>query len=283
MTSTYNMVKILKKKRSIDGSVKYLYYFEDGSLAEAIRFKMGQQESICISTQIGCPIGCRFCAVSNYQFVRNLQSDEIIGEVELVLNDTPHLNRFDEVAFQGTGEPLYNLVHVARAAEVLCEKGLATYCSVATSGNHVNFSKLKKTMLQKVYLSLHATEDKTRARLIPKVPQASIDHLLKIARKHVQQTGIKVTINYILLKNINDTEGDLTRLIDMLKPDFFTVQLSVLSPVKTSNKIKLVPSRRFHYFKSKLEGCGFTVTILNFRGTDIDGGCGQMVSRHRCA
>ncbi|MBI3980976.1 radical SAM protein [Candidatus Microgenomates bacterium] len=274
------MISLKNKKNSADGSIKYLFEFSDGALAETIKFVYDNEQCVCVSTQVGCGVGCRFCASADFSFRRNLNDKEMVAEVRLALEDNPELKIFDEVAFQGTGEPLSNLTNVSLAGKTLLDQKLTKFLSLATSGNIYMFSKIRETPIKQVYLSLHATDDKTRNMLIPTNIATGVKKLISCAKKHAEDTKTKVVINYLLLDRINDTNNDLANLIKLLDPDFFRIQLIELNKVNNSKNHDLRPSHKIDLFKDELERSGYRVSILRSMGRDVEGGCGQMVSRY---
>ena len=205
-------IETVKKSKSSDGSIKYLYRFSDGAWAEAISFTYRGSKAICIATQVGCSTGCVFCASSDYKFKRNLTDKEMICEVQSALKDLDEQTFFDEVAFQGTGEPLLNLDCISKAAKKMKTQKIAKAFSLATSGVPKVMPLLYNTPIKKLYLSLHATDDETRTKLVPTNAVTGVEMLIKLAREHAIKTKIPVTINYLLLRDINDTKEDLERL-----------------------------------------------------------------------
>ena len=276
-------IKLLKKSVSVDGSVKYLWQFHDGAMAESVFFQHTNVNGtkirlVCISSQIGCNIGCAFCAVRKIKLKRNLTKEELYSQVYEIKKDNDIRTNSLHVTFQGTGEPLLNYDNVIQAAEMMLDDKVAEYISLSTSGIPKYMTKLANTRIKELFISLHATEDQTRSRLVPSNRAFNIEKLLSLAKKHALKTGIPVTASYLLLKDINDTDEDLVRLKQLLDPKYFNIQLACLNHV---DGVEFKSSNRHNYFLNELKKAGFTTYIIASKGQDVNAGCGQMVSRYQ--
>jgi len=272
------MLLIKERKQSCDGSTKYLLEMNDGALVESLMFEYNGIQELCVSTQVGCSVGCVFCASARYGFRRNLSAEEIQAGVELVLRDNSGEVALDEVTLQGTGEPLSNFENVSVAARIILDKGFAKDVSLATSGNTTIIPLIRKTPIKKVYLSLHAVDDVTRISLMPGSLNSSVDVLIELIDDHARAVGLRAIVNYLLLSSINDTESHMKQLAILLKDRFLRLQLMELNSVQSEPSSCLRSSSNIYRCRSFLESAGLSVSILHSRGVDIAGGCGQMIS-----
>lgn len=274
---------MLKKAISKDGSIKYLWQFSDGALAESVYFIHTNVDKttiqlVCISSQIGCNVGCTFCAVRNIKLKRNLTADELVGQVSEIKKDLKLKNNCLHVTYQGTGEPLRNFDNVTKAAEMMLDQKVAEHVSLSTTGVSEYLPRLADTKIKELFISLHATEDATRSKLTPANYTCNIKKLLSLAKDHAIKTKIPVTVNYLLLKDINDTDEDLNRLKILLDPKLFYVQLACLNHV---DGVEYEASDRHEYFLQELKKAGYTAYIIASKGQDVNAGCGQMVSKYQ--
>ncbi len=268
----------LDRRQSADGSIKYLWQLEQGTV-ESIFFTFQGQPYICVSSQMGCNVGCPFCATGRQRNRYNLTATEITAQVQLAMQDLSECGgpaRIFQVAFAGMGEPLLNFRHVTTAAAALLESGITETVSLSTSGIVPMMEKLAGTAITKLFISLHATTDELRTQLVPANKKYPLASVLSAARAFYARVGVKVTATYLLLRDLNDSDADLARLCTLLDPAIFIVQLSVWNPIAG---LSFVPSKRLEQFRTALAGAGFEVFILQSRGTDIEGGCGQLRSR----
>jgi 23S rRNA (adenine2503-C2)-methyltransferase len=273
----------IEKNRSVDGSTKYLWQLDDGLTVESIRFSFQEQEFTCISSQVGCNVGCPFCATGKQRSLRNMTAQEMYMQVALALEEERAAGgrqKLDQVALAGMGEPLLNYEQVITAASLLRRDGLTDTVSVSTSGivpRIYDLATTAETAVNKLFISLHATTEEIRNRLVPTNKKYTIPTVLEAARYYYERVGVKVTATYLVFKNINDTDEDLMRLITLLDPRIFIIQLSEWNSIADT---RFEPSPRIDFFYERLTQEGFDIFVQRSKGRDIAGGCGQLQSRH---
>ena len=276
-------ITCLSQQRSSDGSMKFLWQLADGKTVESIYFTFfheGQEQPfLCISSQDGCNIGCAFCATGQQRMRRNLTADEIFAQVtqsmKMVQAKGGPATAF-HIAFAGMGEPLGNYRHVITAATHLRSERCAEIISVSRSGvvpRIRDLARVTKDSVNALYISLHATTDALRNRLVPMNRKYPLAQVLEAAREYYRYTGIKVVATYLVFADLNDTDEDLQRLMELLDPDQFTVQLSVWNHI---DGITFIPSPRIDHFYYTLIQHGYGAFIQRSKGSDINGGCGQL-------
>lgn len=270
------------EQHSSDGSKKFLWQFSDGLTVECVRFTFHSQEYVCVSSQIGCNVGCAFCATGQQRSLRNLTVEEIYQQVAYTVKQDRQsvgMHQLYQVAIAGMGEPLLNFSNVTQAAARLRSDGLTETVSVSTSGIVPRIRELATTAavgVNKLFISLHATRDDIRKTLIPITEKYPIAAVLEAARAYYEHVGVKVTATYLMFEHINDSDGDLERLLMLLDPQIFIVQLSEWNAIPG---VTFVSSPRIEHFHEQLAYSGFEVFIQRSKGQDIEGGCGQLRSR----
>ncbi|MBO0777661.1 MAG: radical SAM protein [Ktedonobacteraceae bacterium] len=275
-------ITCLHEQHSTDGSIKFLWQLADGKTVESIYFTFREQYYTCISSQVGCNVGCPFCETGKQRVLRNLTAQELYAQVALIdgcVRAAGGPAMLDHVALAGMGEPLLNVAAVVAAATQLRADGLTETVSLSTSGvvpRIYDLAQTTETSVNKLFLSLHATTDKVRNHLVPlnkKYPLASV---LEAATHFFARSGEKVTATYLLFADLNDTQADLARLLRLLDPAIYIVQFSEWNQVADC---AFQPSPRLEYFQDQLQQAGYEVFIQRSKGGDIDGGCGQLRSR----
>lgn len=276
-------LRCLDTQYSLDGSIKFLWQLADQKTVESIYFTFPDggeaRPFVCVSSQDGCNVGCPFCATGQQLMRRNLTADEIVTQVvqsmEAVHTTGGPANAF-HVAFAGMGEPLLNYDQVIEAAAYLRSRQLAEIVSVSTAGivpRIQDLAGVTSDSVNRLYISLHATTDELRDRLVPMNKKYPIAQLLQTARDYAHQTSTKVVLTYLLFADLNDTDEDLQRLLHLLDPAHFVIQLSVWNHIQG---IGMVPSPHIDYFYKILTCHGYETFIQRSKGTDIEGGCGQL-------
>jgi 23S rRNA (adenine2503-C2)-methyltransferase len=275
-------ITCLLKQQSQDGSIKFLWQFADGKTVESIYFAFQGQVYTCISSQIGCNVMCPFCETGKQRTLRNLTVDEIYAQVALILDVVREVGGPDvlyQTAFAGMGEPLLNFEQVVTAAERLRADGLTQTVGLSTSGIVPRIYKLAETVatsVNKLFISLHASNDDVRNRLVPMNRKYSIASVLQAAAHFAERSGEKVTATYLLFDGINDSGADLDRLLSLLDPSIYIIQLSEWNRVTGA---QFQPSPHLDHFHDQIQQAGYEVFIQRSKGQDVEGGCGQLRSR----
>ncbi len=265
-----------------DGTKKYLFALSDGNLVESVlmRYKFGN--SVCISSQVGCRMGCRFCASTLDGLERSLKPSEMLDQIYAIARDTGE--RISNVVVMGTGEPLDNFENLLQFIRLLSdENGLnisQRNLTVSTCGIVPEMIRLAEEKLQiTLAISLHAATDEKRKALMPIANRYSIKELLQACRYYFDKTGRRLTFEYSLVGGVNDTDTDATELIHLLKGMNCHVNLIPVNPIKERDYVES-GNAEVVAFKNKLEKNGINVTIRREMGRDIDGACGQLRRRH---
>lgn len=261
-----------------DGTKKYLFMLEDGNVIESVlmRYKFGN--SVCVSSQVGCRMGCRFCASTIDGLVRGLEPSEILEQIYAISRDIKE--RISNVVVMGAGEPLDNYNNFLKFIRLLSdENGLnisQRNLTVSTCGIVPKIKELAEEKLQiTLALSLHASNQKKREQLMPVANKYQLKEVMDACRYYFLQTGRRITFEYSLVGGVNDTKEDAKELSDLIKGMNCHVNLIPVNPIKErdyiQSNIKVVEE-----FKNKLEKKGINVTIRREMGRDIDGACGQL-------
>ena len=269
---------ILKKQESSDGTKKYLFDILDGNAIETVLMSYHHGYSICVSSQIGCPMGCKFCASTGIAFVRNLTSGEIVEQILAVEQDTGV--RISNVDFMGIGEPLNNYDNVVNAIRIINNpKGLnigARHISVSTSGLVPAIYKLADENIQcTLSISLHATNNEKRSSMMPVNDIYPIETLMKACKDYIAKTNRRISFEYALAKDNNDNLEDAKELVKLLHGMLCHVNLIPINKVENGKYTKS-SIENVMKFRDYLNAHGITATIRRELGSDIDAACGQL-------
>ena len=270
-----------------DGTKKFLFELADGNLIEGVfmRYKYGNTQ--CVSTQVGCRMGCKFCASALGGLVRNLSAGEILSQILAVnrseggtLKDRAVTN----VVLMGSGEPFDNYDNVIRFIKnVSSEGGICISprnVSLSTCGLVPQMKKFAEEGLPvNLTISLHASSDEERRRTMPVANAYSIPEIMDACTYYFKKTGRRITFEYSLMDGVNDTKEDAERLVLLAKPLGCHVNLIPVNPVKERHFARS-DVKKIEAFKNKLEKNKINVTIRREMGRDIDGACGQLRRRH---
>ncbi len=267
---------------SKDGTKKYLFLLQDGNAVESVlmRYKFGN--SLCISSQAGCRMGCRFCASTLEGLVRNLTPSEMLEQVYQITRDTGE--RVSHVVVMGTGEPLDNFDNLLRFIELLTGEGGQNLSqrnvTVSTCGLVPKIRELAEKKLQiTLALSLHAPNQEKRRELMPVANKYELSSVIDACKTYVELTGRRITFEYSLVAGANDSPEDAKELADLIKGINCHVNLIPVNPIKERN-YKRPKGEAVQGFKNKLEKYGINVTIRREMGQDIDGACGQLRKKY---
>ncbi len=262
----------------IDGTMKYLFRLQDGEFVESVLMRYKHGNSICISTQVGCKMGCAFCASTKAGFVRNLTSSEILEQIYKVIRDTGE--KISNVVLMGIGEPLDNYDNVVRFLDLLsCEKGhnlSLRHVSLSTCGVVDKIYELSKLRLGlTLSISLHAPNNQIRSNTMSINKKWSIEELLTACREYANNTGRRISFEYALIKGINDSKACADELALRLKGMLCHVNLIPVNEIKETN-YKKTNSQDVIVFQNYLLNKGINTTIRRTLGTDINAACGQL-------
>ena len=270
--------KIVKKLESKDGTKKYLFDVLDGNMIETVLMQYHHGKTLCVSSQIGCKMGCKFCASTGIPFVRNLSSGEIVEQILAVEQDNNI--RISNIVFMGIGEPLDNYENVVNAIRIINnQKGInigARHISISTSGLVPKIYKLAEENIQcTLSISLHATTNEKRSSMMPVNNVYPIEELLKACKDYINKTNRRISFEYALAKDNNDNLEDAKRLVHLLKGMICHVNLIPINKIENGAYTKS-SNENIMKFRDYLNDHGIVATIRRELGSDIDAACGQL-------
>jgi len=262
----------------IDGTRKYLFELADGNIIESVWMQYKYGNSVCISSQVGCRMGCRFCASTLDGLERNLTASEMLDQIYRIQTHTGE--RVSNVVVMGSGEPLDNYDNLIRFIRMLTdENGLnisQRNVTVSTCGLVPQMRRLADEKLQiTLALSLHAPNDEVRKTLMPVANSFRLKDVLEACRYYFEKTGRRMTFEYSLVSGVNDNPGEAKALAALLKDQHGHVNLIPVNPIKERDFVQS-ERRAIEEFKNLLEKSGINVTIRREMGRDINGACGQL-------
>lgn len=277
-TAKVTDTKIKVKQVSTDGTIKYLLEYPDGDCVETVLMRFDNRANLtaCVSSQVGCAVNCSFCATGKRGFIRNLSYKEIVEQVLTIQRDTGL--KVTNVVFMGQGEPLLNLDNVLKAMEIFNDNFQigARRLTVSTSGIIPQIKKLADNDMQSTLaISLHAPNHEIRSKLMKIEDKYPMPELKKALKNYVQKTGRRITIEYLLIKDLNDTLESAKQLVQYINDIKCNVNLIPYNPVD-ENDYQKPSNNSVMRFKSLLEQSGKKVTVRLERGADIDAACGQL-------
>ena len=276
--ATISNIKIKVKQTSSDGTLKYLLEFPDGECVETVLMRFDNRANLtaCVSSQVGCAVNCSFCATGKRGFIRNLTYKEIVEQVLTIQRDTGL--KVTNVVFMGQGEPLLNLENVLKAMQIFNENFQigARRITVSTSGIIPKIYELANLNMQSTLaLSLHAPNHEIRKQIMQIENKYPTDKLKIALKDYVEKTGRRITIEYLLIKDLNDTLESAKQLAHYLHDIKCNVNLIPYNPT-AKNDYQRPSNNSVMRFKSLLEQSGKKVTVRLERGSDIDAACGQL-------
>lgn len=265
-----------------DGTRKYLFALADGNMVESVRMRYKHGNSVCISSQVGCRMGCCFCASTLDGLIRGLTPAEMLEQVYRIQTDTGE--RVSNVVVMGTGEPLDNYENLLQFIRLLTDENgshisqrniTVSTCGIVPAMKALAEEKLQITLA----LSLHASSQKKRLELMPVANKYEIHEVIDACRYYFSKTGRRVTFEYSLVGGINDTNKDAIELAELIRGLNCHVNLIPVNPIKERDFVQSEPGM-VSKFQNKLEKYGINVTIRREMGRDIDGACGQLRKRY---
>lgn len=269
---------IAKKLESgIDNTVKYLYRLADGNYVETVVMEYHHGNSICVSTQSGCKMGCKFCASAIAGFVRNLEPSEILAQIYSSERDSGR--KISSVVLMGIGEPLDNFDNVMKFLEILSDKNGCNmslrHVTLSTCGLVPMINELaeRRTGIT-LAVSLHASSNAKRSEIMPVNNAYPIDELIKSCKNYIHKTGRRVTFEYAVIKDVNSSEADAVNLAQLLHGMNCHVNLIPVNPVKERNFRSTAETVK--KFQGYLEKHGINATVRRTLGSDINASCGQL-------
>ena len=286
LKANYNICnfEILNKLVSKDGTIKYLFDIGDGNAIESVLMDYHHGKSVCVSSQIGCKMGCKFCASTGIAFIRSLTSGEIVEQIISIEQDTGCI--VSNVVFMGIGEPMDNFDNVMNAIAILNNpKGLnigARHISVSTSGVVPRIYEFADRNIQSTLsISLHSPDDEKRSSMMPVNNLYNIEELMKACKYYMEKTNKRISFEYALAKGNNDNLEDAEKLIRLIKTQLGNHTNLVhfnLIPINDIEGGKYTKSSidNIIKFRDYLNNKGITATIRRELGSDINAACGQL-------
>lgn len=280
---TMNMPTIIRQQVSYDGTVKLLLEFEDKMSVETVLMRYDYGNAVCVSSQVGCNMGCKFCASGLIKKQRDLKAAEMVAQVMKIqeyLDEEGKGERVSHVVIMGSGEPFDNYDNVMNFIKIINEqKGLAIgarHITVSTSGIPEKIIKYSKEGIQvNLAISLHASNNETRNKIMPVNKAFPLEVLFDAIRQYETNSKRRVTIEYILLKGLNDSLKNASELATLLKGTFAYVNLIPYNEV-SENEFRRSDKDSVRAFYEELKRIGVNVTIRKEFGSDIDAACGQL-------
>ena len=275
----YTCVKPVRIQESkIDGTKKFLFELSDGNVVESVWMQYKHGNSVCISSQVGCRMGCRFCASTLDGLERNLTPSEMLDQIYAITRLTQE--RVSNVVVMGTGEPMDNYDNILKFLHLLTdENGLnisQRNLTVSTCGIVPKIKELAEEKLQMTLaLSLHASNQKKRQELMPIANKYSMDEVLEACRYYFKETGRRITFEYSLVGGVNDSSEDARELTELVKDLNCHINLIPVNPIKERDYVQS-DRKAIEQFKNYLEKHGINATVRREMGRDIGGACGQL-------
>ena len=269
---------ILRKQESADGTKKYLFDVLDDNAIESVLMEYHHGKTICVSSQIGCKMGCKFCASTGIKFERSLTAGEIVEQILAVEQDIG--DRISNVVFMGIGEPFDNYDNVVNAIKIINHpKGLnigARHISISTSGLVPKIYQLAEENIQcTLSISLHATDNEKRSSMMPVNNVYPIEELMKACKDYIKKTNRRISFEYALAKDNNDNLEDAKQLVKLLKGMLCHVNLIPINKIE-NGKYDKSSNENIMKFRDYLNDHGIVATIRRELGSDIDAACGQL-------
>lgn len=273
-----NIKEELVRISKIDDTRKYLFELEDGNIIESVLMKYKHGNSICISSQVGCRMGCTFCASTIDGLIRNLSPAEMLEQIYSIQKSFG--DRISNIVIMGSGEPMDNYENIVKFVKLISSKeGLnisQRNITISTCGIVPKIKMLAEESLQvTLALSLHAPNDEIRKNLMPIAKKYSIKEILDACTYYFEKTGRRVSYEYSLVSGVNDNREEAKKLISLLKNMKGHINLIPVNPIEERD-YKESSKKAIYEFKNELEKNGLNVTIRREMGRDIDGACGQL-------
>ena len=265
-----------------DGTQKFLIKLQDDTAIESVLMKYHHGNTICVSSQVGCKMGCKFCASTKEGFERSLIASEIEGQLQTVQRYTGE--KISNIVYMGIGEPLDNYDNVIKSIRLINHpQGLnigARHISLSTCGVVPNIYRLANENIQATLsISLHATTDEKRQQMMPIARRYSIDELLTACKEYIKITGRRISFEYALILGENDSYEDAMALVKLLRGMLAHVNLIPVNEIK-NGAYKKSKEESIERFMNTLNSCGIVTTVRRELGSDIDAACGQLRKKY---
>lgn len=277
-TASVGRSEIAATRRSADGTIKLLLRLVDGLEIETVVLPYEDRTSVCISSQVGCPVGCVFCATATMGFGRNLEAGEMVDQVLTAREHAPG-GELTHVVVMGMGEPLLNYDNLVRALRLMHDEAGLSYrrLTVSTAGHVPGILRLADEGLPvTLALSLHAPNEALRASLIPMSRKWGVREVMDAVAEYTRKTGRRVTLEYLLLSGVNDAPVQARELGELIRGTVAHVNLIPWNPADSFTRFEAPSRNRVRAFREELERFGVTVTQRLERGQDIAAACGQL-------
>lgn len=278
-----------KETSDITGTIKYKFRTYDNRIIESVLIPMDKNKStLCLSTQIGCPLNCQFCATGKMGFIRNLSAGEIIDQYVLAAKDYG-TEKVTNIVYMGMGEPLTNYNNTLKSLQIITSEYNQTISrtriTVSTAGIPDKIKELADSGVRvKLALSLHSCFDETRSKIMPVNEKYPLGKLIPVLNYYAQKTATRITFEYTLLKDINDRIEDINELVKICKKVPSKVNLIPFNSIKHTDpqgfasKLEPSPKGKLEYFANELRNRNLTVLIRETQGQDINAACGQLAA-----
>ncbi len=276
-------LQVLKYQTSKkDGTMKFLIGLDDSAAIESVLMKYHHGNTLCVSTQVGCKMGCKFCASTKEGFERSLNASEIEGQILTVQRYTNE--KISNVVYMGIGEPLDNFDNVIRSIRIINDPlgiGIgARHISLSTCGIVPRIYDLAKENIQcTLSISLHATTDEKRREIMPIANKYTIEEILTACKEYIKITGRRISFEYALIEGKNDSHEDAMALVRLLRGMIAHVNLIPVNEI-TNGIYKKTSKEAINKFMTTLNDCGIVTTVRREMGSDIDAACGQLRKKY---
>ena len=280
-----DVLKLVKVEESADGTRKYLFELEDGNRIESVFIPEKDWNTLCVSTQVGCPAQCKFCLTAKDGFTRNLTAAEIVDQYIHVQRDVGEDRRISNVVFMGMGEPLLNFDNVKKAVEIMTDRNMLDLSTrkitISTVGIVPGIDRMAKEMNKvKLAVSLHATTDETREKIVPLNRRYPISEIMAALKRYPADNIRRIMIEYVMLKGVNDSVEDAKRLVKLIKGIPVKVNLIPFNPYPGA-LFEPSPREQIEKFQKVLWDYNIAAFIRDSRGQDISAACGMLRTKEK--
>jgi len=276
-------LKIVKTETSQDKSIKFLFELEDKETIEAVFIKDKKRNTVCISSQVGCPLACAFCATGYMGYKRNLTAGEIVDQIIQIKNKIPKNENINNIVFMGMGEPFLNYDNVLKALKIMTSDfglGLSPKrITVSTAGVTDKIYQLARDLPKvKLAISLHSPEEELRKKLMPIAKKFPLKPLLEAGKFYAKNSRQRITFEYVLIKGVNDTEEIALKLAKLIQGIPCKINLILYNPIAAAD-FERPSMERVNRFREILYPRAPAVTLRISKGIDIQAACGQLKTK----